>query len=115
MVLFALAFWTGVAYRRKPALHRRLMLVASCVLMGAAFARFPIVPDIAWAYGCADGLIVMGVMHDWLTERQVHRVYLVALPVVVAGQSLAFYLLTQPPVWWINALGIIFHQTGSGT
>jgi hypothetical protein len=109
MLLFATAFWLGVYWRRRPAFHRRLMLVATCGLMGAALARFPFVPGLPWAYGGVDALILVGVLRDLLLERRVHAVYCWALPCVVAGQALALYLFQGAPQVWLDMLHIVFN------
>jgi hypothetical protein len=41
IVSFTALFWLAVYWRKKPEFHRRLMLIATCVLTSAAFARFP--------------------------------------------------------------------------
>jgi hypothetical protein len=38
---FTIPFVLAICWRRKPELHRRLMLIASCALTAAAFVRFP--------------------------------------------------------------------------
>jgi uncharacterized membrane protein YozB (DUF420 family) len=42
IVAFAIPFSLALYWRKKPELHRRLMLVASCALTAAAFSRMPI-------------------------------------------------------------------------
>ena len=41
MLAFAVIFGLAVYWRRRPEYHRRLMLMATCGLTVAAFARFP--------------------------------------------------------------------------
>ena len=38
---FTVLFWLAVSWRRKPEMHRRLMLIATCVLTAAAWGRMP--------------------------------------------------------------------------
>jgi hypothetical protein len=65
----------AIRWRKKPEFHRRLMLVASCCLTAAAFARFPFITitEIRW-YGGVDLLILLGVLHDLVVIRKVHAV-----------------------------------------
>ncbi len=54
MISFTIPFWLAIAWRRKPEFHRRLVLIATCALTGAAFVRFPMIPTPhKWAYGGA--------------------------------------------------------------
>jgi hypothetical protein len=41
---FAVPFALAIYWRKKPEFHRRLMLIASCALLDAAFGRFPELP-----------------------------------------------------------------------
>jgi hypothetical protein len=87
MAQFACLFWMAYAWRRRPDIHRRLMLLATIVLLGAAFARFPrwIVPgrhfDVA-----TDFLIGLVLVRDLGINRRIHRVYLIAFPALVVLQ-----------------------------
>jgi hypothetical protein len=103
MLVFATAFWLAVRWRRRPDYHRRLMLMATCALTGAAFARFPewlVPPSIFAFYGGVDALILAAALRDWLRWRQVHPVYRYGLPALVLGQGAAIWiLLSAAPAW----------------
>ena len=105
MLSFALAFGLAIRWRRRPDLHRRLMLIAMACLTVAAFARFPerLVPD-PWWYLYVDALVVAGALRDLVVERRIHRVYLVVLPALAAGQALAMWLMLAEPAPWVAAL-----------
>jgi hypothetical protein len=47
MLAFSIAFWLAIYWRRNPSFHARSMLLTSCALTAAAFARFPewLVPE----------------------------------------------------------------------
>ncbi|PRC94846.1 hypothetical protein S2091_0041 [Solimicrobium silvestre] len=108
MILFTIAFWLAIYWRKKPEYHKRLMLIATCCLMGAAIARFPEVPGIPWAYGGVDLLILLGALRDVVVSRKVHVVFRYALPCVIAGQVFALYLATDPSPVWAALLQIVF-------
>ena len=108
MLLFASSFWLAVYWRRAPQYHKRLMLIATTALTGAAFARFPEVPGIVWAYGCIDLLILVGALRDLIVDGRIHIVFRYAIPAVLAAQSLAIYLALAAPPAWIALLRIIF-------
>jgi hypothetical protein len=87
MVCFAAVFSLAILWRKKLEYHRRLMLIASSTLTAAAWGRIPesVLPGF-WFYGGVDLLIVMGAARDLLVNRKIHRVYLIALPLYIAGQ-----------------------------
>ena len=101
VICFAVLFTLAVLWRRRPELHRRLILMTSCVLTSAAFARFPFVP-LHMTYWCVDGLILLGVLRDLLVNRRVHRVYLYALPMLIITQNPAMHLFFAAPRGWVR-------------
>jgi hypothetical protein len=105
MLTFAVAFGLALRWRRRPDRHRRLMLIASCALTVAAFARFPrtLVPADTW-YAGVDLLIGLGLLRDRIVDGRVHRVYAIGLPAVMAGQALALYLALAAPAGWLALL-----------
>ena len=105
MLSFGVVFALGMCWRRRPEYHRRLMIIASCCLTVAAFARFPgtiVIPPYWYLY--VDALIALGVLRDYLMMGRVHIVYRVALPALAAGQSLAMYLYLAAPPMWLSAM-----------
>ncbi|HKF02550.1 MAG TPA: hypothetical protein VKB49_09555 [Candidatus Sulfotelmatobacter sp.] len=51
-------------------------------------------------YGGIDGLIALGVSRDLLVSRRIHAVYLVALPLLIIGQTIvAQIFLHRSPLW----------------
>ena len=100
MIAFGVLIALAIYWRRRPELHRRLVFIATCGLMDAAFGRFADLFDHNLFYPCLDLLIVLGVARDLLVERRVHKVYLYALPLLMVGQSLAVYMWRHNPAWW---------------
>jgi hypothetical protein len=101
MLAFALTFGLAAYWRRRPEFHRRLMLMASCGLTAAAFARFPawLLPDHAFYLG-VDGLILAAAARDWIVQRRVHAVYVYGLPALALGQATAMWIyLSRAPAW----------------
>jgi hypothetical protein len=108
MVSFAVPFWLAIYWRKKPEFHRRLVLIASCALTGAAFARFPMLPHPhGLAYACVDALILLGVARDLIVNRRIHSVYRYALPILIACQIFAVQLAFHPPAWWVKITNAI--------
>lgn len=106
---FAVCLALAICWRKRPAYHRRLALIATCVIASAGIGRFPawIVPPNT-QYAGVDVLILMGVAHDLLVDHTVHKVYRVVLPLLMAGQSLVMYAyLSRFPLWMKIATAII--------
>ena len=108
MISFALPFWLAIYWRKNPEFHRRLVLIATCALTGAAFARFPMLPHPhGLAYACVDALILLGVVRDLIVNRRIHAVYRYALPILIACQIFVEQLAFHPPAWWVKVTNAI--------
>lgn len=101
MVAFTTLFWLAVYWRKKPEFHRRLILMATCALLTAAFARFPHM-SVGHANLCVDGMILLGVARDLIVNRKVHAVYRYALPALVVWQLFMVQLWMHHPAWWVR-------------
>ncbi|MGH6993835.1 MAG: hypothetical protein ACRED8_01450 [Caulobacteraceae bacterium] len=108
MVAFVPFFALAALNRRRPALHRRAMYLAVCVLMDAAFGRLPVIPDAWFMAGTffvlVDGLILAHVARDLLVERRLHRIFAIGLPALALWQLATMYLWRIHPAWWVAAL-----------
>jgi hypothetical protein len=101
MVAFGIAFWLAIYWRRNPSRHARLMLLASCALTGAAFARFPawLVPN-RFSYVAVEMLVIIAISLDWLTTHRIHPVFGYGLPSLVGIHATAMWLfIAAPPAW----------------
>ncbi|HTW62177.1 MAG TPA: hypothetical protein VMD55_10260 [Terracidiphilus sp.] len=90
----------AILWRKKPELHRRLLFIATCCLLDAPFGRSDFLFDHNLYYACVDVVILLGVVRDLLVDRSVHRVYRVALPVLIVWQAFLIYLYRGAPAWW---------------
>jgi hypothetical protein len=99
MLCFAVVFSLAILWRKKLEYHRRLMLIASCALTAAAWGRLPesLLPGF-WFYAGVDLLISLGAVRDFLVSRKIHRVYLIALPLFIAGQIVISQITYTE--WW---------------
>ncbi len=111
MVAFTSAFALAFAWRRRPELHRRLMLIASCALTAAAFGRFPN-PVFAdnWFYAGVDGLVLLGAARDLVATRRVHPIYLYALPLLILGQTAAMSPRVRSSPAWQSVAGALLRD-----
>ena len=99
----------ALGVRRNPGAHKRLILLATTIIVGAAYARW-------WGDGLArafgDGLagmlvntyagtnlLLLGIVaYDWLTRGRLHRVCEIAVPAILAGE-LATSFIYHSPRW----------------
>lgn len=97
MLFFLLAASFALAKRREADAHKRLIVVATSMLLVAAYNRW-------WGEGLyqafGDGflgmivhnfagptlLILLAAGFDWLTLKRVHRVYAITVPLLIAGE-----------------------------
>jgi hypothetical protein len=100
MIVFGSCVALAIYWRTRPEYHRRLIFIASCVLMDAAIGRFDFWYNHSIFYAGLDLLIVLGMMRDWIVDGRAHKVYLYALPPMILLQSLAVYMWRVNPVWW---------------
>ena len=78
---------------------RRSILIASCMLTGAAFTRFV---GLSSQYYYVDLLILLGVLRDLIVNKRVHPVYLYGLPVLIVTETTAIHLFLAAPAWWVR-------------
>lgn len=86
MVMFAGFLTAAIAYRRKPEIHKRLMLMAALTLalVGTGRLLMHVFPTLLfeqrWLFGLAWlSPILLGMGHDFFTRRRVHPVYLIGV------------------------------------
>jgi hypothetical protein len=100
MIIFGSCVALAIYWRKKPDYHRRLIFMATCLLMDAPVGRFDFIFDNNLFFPFLDCLILLGVARDWFVDGRVHKVYLYALPPIIALQSLAMYAWRINPGWW---------------
>jgi hypothetical protein len=102
MAAFAICFGLAILWRKVPERHRRLMLISTCVLTGAAFGRIAAMHSPLSFYGGVDGLILLGALRDLAVSRRIHTVYLIAIPLLVAAQTAAAQVFLHRSAFWIS-------------
>jgi len=80
MAIFAPFFAAAIVYRRKPEIHKRLMLVAATTLLVAAAGRMPVSPSVFRLVWFSP--ILLGMAYDLVTRRRVSPAYAVGLAVL---------------------------------
>ncbi|RPI48611.1 MAG: hypothetical protein EHM55_25300 [Acidobacteria bacterium] len=113
IALFAGFLAAGFYFRRSPETHKRLMLVATMSLLGAAFGR--IIPRLGVdtlvdagpfaIFGPIVMLIAIGAAYDVATRGRVHRVYIWSAIVIALSVPLRFAIGSSAP-WLAFADGL---------
>lgn len=102
IVVFAGVIFASWRARRRPDVHKRLVLIATVGLVGAAFGRFPWdrigLPPAAGAMTGIGVVLLLIVSYELLTIRRVHRATAWAAPLVFAGVALAVPI-GMTPAW----------------
>lgn len=116
ILAFGVPFALAIACRKRPELHRSLMLLAFCALTAAAFGRFLplVVPPLtgaqiaargahAWIvlYAGVDLLLIVAIARDLFAIRRLHPVYLAGLAAFATGQSAVLYTVMNHSQWWL--------------
>jgi len=97
MLLFGGFFGAAIAYRRRPEIHKRLMVAATVALLFAAVGRMKFVASPGLAALIWLSPIGVGMAYDGIARRRVHPVYLIATAVLVlVGTRILF---TQTGFW----------------
>jgi hypothetical protein len=96
-----------LAERKQPAAHKRLILLATTVIVGAAYTRW----SGKWLYEMfgdrlggmilntytGTNLILLGALsYDWWTRGRLHPVYETAVPAILAGEIATTFIYHSP-------------------
>jgi hypothetical protein len=101
MVLFAGLLGAGLYYRRRMAVHKRLMLLATVSLLAAPVARLPfgfLRGNILAVFAITDVFVVALVAYDLAMYRRIHRATAWGGFALVASQPLRL-MLGGTAVW----------------
>jgi hypothetical protein len=108
IVVFASLVGAAIYCRNRPDWHKRLMLSATIVLLGAPMFRFVLhfvsVHDMS-RVGIVAALLVDAFFlpcfaYDLLTRRRIHPAYLIGLALIALDQIVQVAVVDWPP--WIN-------------
>jgi len=95
MFVFAILVGAGFYYRRRAAVHKRLMLLATISILAAAIARLPFAIMQAGPpafFGITDVFVVACLLYDLITLKRIHRATALAALLIVASQPLRLML-----------------------
>ena len=110
-VTFAALAWTGILLRRRTAVHKRLLLIATVSILGPALARLARLPFFGGEQGPFTvsvllGLLAAVVIHDVVTMRKLHPATMLgisfAIAVSVIGTSIAATDMGLSLIRWLQ-------------
>jgi hypothetical protein len=87
LLFFVPFFAAGWIYRRRPEIHKRLMIVAATMLIVPAIGRMKFLgtPVPLWEFMAVWGLpVYVAVVHDFTARRIVHPVYVIGIAAMLA-------------------------------
>jgi hypothetical protein len=102
MLVFAPLFAAAIYWRRKPELHKRLMIVATTALLIAAVGRMPflgtprdpLLLHLIWV-----APILVAVAHDFWRQRRVHPIYVLGLVILLIEGPLGRTPARRSQLW----------------
>jgi hypothetical protein len=84
MVLFAGFFGAAVAYRSKPDVHKRLIVLATVALLFAAVGRMTFTQSTALLLLVWVSPVLVALAHEALTRRRLDPIYSIGLVILMA-------------------------------
>ncbi len=97
----------GVRHRRVPETHKRLFLIATISMVGAAAGRFPLtrIYGLVFPYAIVDALLLTGIVFDLATRRRIHPVYLIGSSLMALSHP--FRIWIGGTAWWIEMISYL--------
>ncbi len=99
---FAILVVAALLFRRKPDIHKRLMLCATIAILAPATGRLPFAfirqggPLVVW--GLADLALMACIVYDWISRKRVHPAYIWGGLLIVLSQPARLALAGT--AWW---------------
>jgi hypothetical protein len=111
LLSFACFVSIGLLLRRRPEIHKRLMLLGSCCLLGAPVIRIPlhfIQTMNVWAiFGIIDSIPIVFILFDTIRNRRLHPAFLWGgIAFVLVNPTLMF--VSKSAVWIQFAKWMVF-------
>jgi hypothetical protein len=116
---FTLLASAAIASRKDPAAHKRLILLATAIIVGAAYDRWwgdALYNALGEGIGqflieefLATNLILLGALaYDFCTRGRLHKVYVTAVPLTLVAE-IAASLIFYSPRWQAIAASLVGH------
>ncbi|HEY0314237.1 MAG TPA: hypothetical protein VGC56_17315 [Allosphingosinicella sp.] len=119
-IFYALGFGVlagaGLVRRKDPAAHKRLILLATSIIVGAAYARWwgdPLTARFGDGYVgmlvntfAGTNLLLLGAaLYDYATRRRLHRVYEIGVPAILLCEIATSFVYHSPA--WLPVAAIL--------
>ncbi len=106
MAIFGGMVGAAIIHRRKPEVHKRLLMLATISALAPAWLRFrhfmPFVPNPFVTFSLlADSLLLVAIARDWIVLKRVHPVYLWAGGAMVALHVIETMAIRSGPWLWM--------------
>lgn len=114
MVVFTGLVTTGLWYRRRANIHKRLLTLGTIALLGAPIARLPFgapVVGILGVFALADLFIVACTMYDLTSLRRVHPATIWGGLAIVLSQPLR--LASSGSALWLGFAAWLTRASGA--
>jgi hypothetical protein len=115
MLVFPVFFGLAVYHVRKPALHKRLMIVTATLLVYPAVVRihFPRAMSHTWVLLCIwSSPVLVAMAYDWLKRRLIHPAYVAGA--LSMGLLVLRYRLISTATWTGVCHWMIVHLVQNG-
>ena len=110
MIMFTAFFCSAIYFRTKADVHKRLMLLTTLSILGAAVLRWPMLRPMfgsldtltmgtVWMYIGADIPLLAGVVYDQLIHGKINKAYIWGGSALIASQVLRVVFYNSEP--WI--------------
>jgi hypothetical protein len=107
MVLFIIFYGAAISWRKKPGLHKRLMILATASVLPAAIFRIIIgltgyfwLDTPGWVMPAAFLLpgvfVIVGMVHDKVVKGTIHRAYIIGLPILLGLHGFGLVIAGTP-------------------
>ena len=108
MTVFAIFFGAAIALRRKPQLHKRLMMGAATMLLVAAASRMTFLQPLLLRQAVWVSPILLAMAYDFRAQRMIHPVYLIGLGAFFV-RAMSPGLIADTDTWsavahWLTAM-----------
>jgi hypothetical protein len=104
LVLFVIFFGLAIAWRKRPAEHKRLMLLTAANFLPPAAARFPVESLLAlgpiWIFGVPTVLTIAALVYDTWRNRKLNLTFVAGSILLIA--SFPLRLVIGGTDWWMR-------------
>lgn len=111
-LMFLVLVAAGYRYRKQPKVHKRLLLLATILVLWPAWFRFrhyfPLVPRPEFWFGfvLSDSMILLAWIAEWRTHRKIHPVLLWGGLFLIIENALEVWAFDSAP--WRSLTRLIF-------